>query len=308
MPPAPNGRQESHFDNGKDSKPEVPVRARLYQKIAKVYEAVNYIQKDKRNTFHGYSYASEAAIKAALHEAFVANGLILLPPSIDEVRDEAREEKDRNGNSKITLVTTIKVRFAIADVETGEQVEGVLSGRGVDPLDKGIYKAITGALKYYLTTTFLIPTGDDPEAEEPRPEKPEPRASRPKPPRTATMPAQATDPAPAPPAPARAAAPASGDRGSAPAPKPAGPDRAAWFAAGRSERLQSFRDLERLLPPDDFYKILEAHGVEMPDQFKSGNTAWACYEQLWRAAQEYRARQSDPTTYEHHLAQEGWVA
>ena len=38
-------------------------------------------------------------------------------------------------------------------------------GAGDDGADKGLYKAYTGAVKYFLMKTFLIPTGDDPEAD-----------------------------------------------------------------------------------------------------------------------------------------------
>jgi hypothetical protein len=49
------------------------------------------------------------------------------------------------------------------DGVTGETLDYPWMGWGVDPGDKGGYKAITGAEKYFLMKTFLIPTGDDPE-------------------------------------------------------------------------------------------------------------------------------------------------
>jgi len=36
-------------------------------------------------------------------------------------------------------------------------------GQGADKGDKGVYKAITGAKKYFIANLFLIPTDDDPE-------------------------------------------------------------------------------------------------------------------------------------------------
>jgi hypothetical protein len=141
--------------------------ASIYRKLALVYEEVKYIQKDKKNTFHGYSYASEAAIKDHLHDAFAKHGLVMLPPDVISIED-VQKTSDKG---KTETVTTIHMRLGVADPETGESVTGTIFGRGVDNADKGPYKAITGGLKYFLTTLFLIPTGDDPEQQQP----PEPK-------------------------------------------------------------------------------------------------------------------------------------
>ncbi len=165
-------------------------KAKLYARMVGVLKAVKYIQKDKKNAFHGYTYASESAIKGELHTAFAAEGLVMLPPEILEVIDGERDPKGQ-------FLTTIKVKFGIADAETGEAVYGTGYGRGQDNMDKGIYKALTGAMKYFLTTTFLIPTGDDPERDE---EPPPPVYERPyTPPPPPPIPPRATSrPAPAP--------------------------------------------------------------------------------------------------------------
>jgi hypothetical protein len=41
------------------------------------------------------------------------------------------------------------------DVDSGETHEGELHGVGSDALDKGIYKAITGAIKYTSSPDYL---------------------------------------------------------------------------------------------------------------------------------------------------------
>ena len=50
------------------------------------------------------------------------------------------------------------------DGETGASIKKPWRGYGTDKEDKGGYKAMTGGEKYFLLKTFLIPTGDDPEA------------------------------------------------------------------------------------------------------------------------------------------------
>src|SRR5262249_31198172 len=112
----------------------------------------------KKNAHQGYTYASEKAIKEALHNALVKHG-VLFTLSTANPRVE-------NG------VTWIDCRYVFRDKDSDEQVEGTFIGSGSARDEKGHYAAITGAIKYILTSTFLIPTGDDPEADEAKPVRP----------------------------------------------------------------------------------------------------------------------------------------
>jgi hypothetical protein len=60
----------------------------------------------------------------------------------------------------------VTMRFRFIDADTGESIESVFLGEGQDKGDKAFYKAYTGAVKYVLMKTFLVATGDDPEADE----------------------------------------------------------------------------------------------------------------------------------------------
>jgi len=60
-------------------------------------------------------------------------------------------------------LTTVKLEVRFVDADSGEQYTSYFYGDGYDKTDKGLYKAITGALKYALLKTFLVATGDDPE-------------------------------------------------------------------------------------------------------------------------------------------------
>ncbi len=64
---------------------------------------------------------------------------------------------------KKTKIRTLVLSYRFYDIATGEYIEGSMEGDGADSGDKGVYKAITGAIKYIMTSTFLIPTNDDPE-------------------------------------------------------------------------------------------------------------------------------------------------
>jgi len=126
--------------------------------------AISYIQKDKVNDFHRYKYASEEAIKKALHKEFVTQGIMFFVDILNERRDVV--QLTSKTGTRETAITTIGVKYTFVDVESGEEITGTFYGVGEDSGDKGLFKSITGAIKYILTTTFLIPTGNDPEKEE----------------------------------------------------------------------------------------------------------------------------------------------
>lgn len=121
----------------------------VYKKIHNIMTSIGIIEKDKTNDFHKYKYASEFAIKKAVHEALVNEKLIL--------------QLSEKSHTKEANITTVTFEYCFIDIETGDKMCGLFSGSGEDKGDKGLYKAFTGCLKYLLTTTFLIPTGDDPE-------------------------------------------------------------------------------------------------------------------------------------------------
>lgn len=118
-----------------------------------VMSEVTYVQKGGEVSFGKtkYSYMSEADLLEVVRPVMVKYGLVILP-SCDEVT--------KTGN-----MTTVKMTYTIAH-RSGAVWPFKMSmwGQGVDSGDKGIYKAITGANKYYIYKLFNLPTGDDPES------------------------------------------------------------------------------------------------------------------------------------------------
>lgn len=133
----------------------------ILPKLHKVMQSVERIEKDKRNDKQGYDYASEKIIKETLHKQFVENKIIFQLETSNP-RIETSEFKSRDGDQMVTI-TFIDCKYTFHDIESGETVSGTFVGSGSARDDKGYYAAITGAIKYILTSTFLIPTGDDPE-------------------------------------------------------------------------------------------------------------------------------------------------
>lgn len=126
-------------------------KASLYKKIAKVMGKVERIPKRGRNSFHNYDYVTESDLVDSARKLMVEEGLVLF----NNVR-----EYEINGD-----LATVTIDFTLCDTETGESISTCLVGQGSDKGDKAFYKAYAGATKYYLMKTFLIPTGDDPEAD-----------------------------------------------------------------------------------------------------------------------------------------------
>lgn len=133
----------------------------LAAKLIKVQRAIKPVEKDGHNDFHDYDYTTESGFLNMLRPILVENNLIVLA-NITESTIVATL-KDKNG--KDIPLTRVHIIFSIIDVDSGESFTGGAEGQGADALDKGVYKAITGATKYFLAKCFQIPTGDDPENE-----------------------------------------------------------------------------------------------------------------------------------------------
>jgi hypothetical protein len=123
----------------------------IYQKLGKVMSQVNRVPKNGYNAFHKYAYATESDLTESIRPILLEAGLAFFSSVL---------EQEREGE-----FTKVKMEFILADIETGEKLTSTYWGEGQDKGDKGLYKAYTGATKYFLMKTFLIPTGDDPEGD-----------------------------------------------------------------------------------------------------------------------------------------------
>jgi hypothetical protein len=137
----------------------------LAKKLVEIMAAVKRIPKNGWNEFHKYHYAMEADIVEALRDELAQRNVLLLPA----ITGRSREAVGEKGQ----VVTHIEMEFTFIDADTGEAITRPWLGAGADKEDKGAYKAMTGGEKTFLLKTFMIPTGDDPEAEEVQ-QKPKP--------------------------------------------------------------------------------------------------------------------------------------
>lgn len=137
-------------------------KASIFKKIAIVMDNVRRVKKSGWNDFHKYAYASEADIVDGIRPILAEAGLALWTTVVSESRDlrPMHNKYKPNDPPHMKWFTKVGVKFIIGDAETGETLESVYYGEGEDEGDKGLYKAYTGAQKYFLTKTFLISSGD----------------------------------------------------------------------------------------------------------------------------------------------------
>lgn len=122
----------------------------LTKKLVKVAASAAYVQKSGYNSHFKYSYVTEADVLDLVRKGLTEQNVFIYP-SLQSV-------------SKDGDVTTVNIKYTFADGDTGETMEIICAGSGADRSDKGIFKATTGAYKYMLLKTFMISSGDDPEA------------------------------------------------------------------------------------------------------------------------------------------------
>lgn len=157
-----NEELERMIDDAKMSMDEKGNRiamAKMAKKISQVIQETTQIHRTGWNNFHQYSYATESDIKSGVRNIMSENNLILMH---EVEKYEEIKVSTRNGGSEFQV--KLHIIFTLIDTETGFSKEFKKIGVGQDAGDKAFYKAETGALKYALTTLFLLPSGDgDPE-------------------------------------------------------------------------------------------------------------------------------------------------
>lgn len=128
----------------------------MTERICEACAAVNAVPKRGKNKKYPYQTASD--IEAAFRLELFKRGVLLLA---NESEPKYRE-LPTNGEGMITECQ-LSVAYRMTD---GKETIGpdVHNGVGRDIEDKGLYKAKTGARKYYLKGLGLIPDeADDPE-------------------------------------------------------------------------------------------------------------------------------------------------
>lgn len=132
-------------------------------RIAAAMAEAGRVGKDGRNTDQGYDYASVEAVLEEVRRPLLERHIILLPgkPAVEET-----EIRSRGGTVGTSATVTVDFTFLDGLSDATLTVAG-WQGQGQDYGDKAFGKAYTNAIKTFVRITWLLPTGDDPEADSP---------------------------------------------------------------------------------------------------------------------------------------------
>lgn len=149
-----------------DVLPNFHLLPNLAKAVIAVMKAVRNIEKGMNVGTGNNSYkgVADKDVKYKISEAMAEHGLCIMPIGIDakETFTNWVDEYKKNKQSITCVVTT---KYLLLH-ESGESIELVGYGHGIDSQDKSAGKATTYALKYTLLYTFLVATGtiDDTDA------------------------------------------------------------------------------------------------------------------------------------------------
>lgn len=148
--------------NENENQFNIPENVSLLQKkknnIRKELCKMGILINGSLNDYDNYEYFSEAQYKELFTKLFSENNIELY---INEVNYSTFE-----GTEKQPFGRMVTLACTLIDIETGYGETSNHTGEGLDRGDKAGYKATTGALKRFLSTTFLVATKDDPERED----------------------------------------------------------------------------------------------------------------------------------------------
>ena len=159
-----------------ESEPTMNLDGKIIELLLKAAADIGVIGKDTQNQQQGYKFRGIDAIVDHTAPAFRKHGIVAVPSHRYVTSDLIESSRGTQGR-RVIVQTTVK--FIAKD---GSYITAEAVGEGADYADKATNKAMAQALKYALSQTLLIPTGDaDPDAESPETgsgSRPKPRDAR----------------------------------------------------------------------------------------------------------------------------------
>lgn len=129
----------------------------LGQKMANILGEVDAIPKNGTNTFNNYKYVKESDLTDSLRKILAKNGVYYVWTT-ESV--EYKDIKTKKGEDALACQCRVKYTVINSDDPT-DRFDSIAFGFAHDNQDKGLYKALTGAHKYFLFRAFCVGGDDD---------------------------------------------------------------------------------------------------------------------------------------------------
>lgn len=143
-----------------------PKSGEIFAAMVAVMGEVGTIGKSRKNAAQGYDFRGIDDVVANLQEVMAKHGVLCVP----RVLEREREVFETKNGGKMASVRLL-VEHTFFSAKDGSAVHATTLGEAMDSGDKASNKAMSAALKYALTETFLIPTREaDRDTEEASPE------------------------------------------------------------------------------------------------------------------------------------------
>jgi hypothetical protein len=132
----------------------------VYRKLHLLMAKVNHLDKTGRNDHFSYKFVEADVITAACRAAMLELRLVLNCDIVSMTQSVVDEKKPAG------VRTDLEIAFTWVDIDTGDFLVKNWMSEAMDTQDKGINKALTAAVKYFLLKELLIPSGDlDPDSD-----------------------------------------------------------------------------------------------------------------------------------------------
>lgn len=126
-------------------------KATLFAKMARVMAQLERLPQNGYNAHFKYRFTTNADVSDAVRKALAVENVAFFVELI-----EATREGDR---------TVVDLAFTFACGDTGETLTKKWKAEANDKQDKGLAKAYTAGLKYFLLKTFILSTGEEPDSD-----------------------------------------------------------------------------------------------------------------------------------------------
>jgi len=128
----------------------------LLAKLLIIQKAVDHIAKGEKG--FNYSYAGQEQVLNTIRPLMNDNGLLLMQEvlSVQNTRIDYTVGQGDRKKEKSEMLSSVAQRFTWFDVESGDKLECLFHGNGMNDWEKGLGSALTYAERYFLLKFWVF--------------------------------------------------------------------------------------------------------------------------------------------------------